>query len=394
MKKILILLSAGSGSRMQADRNKVFLPVAGLSVLARSLRAFAPVVDECVLVYRAEDLPLVEAELAALYPSFPVRLAPGGASRQESVRCGVSAAACNDEDILLIHDCARCLVSEPLIRRVLRAAEESGAAIPALPAVNTVKVGREGWVISTPDRSTLFEVQTPQCIRAGLLKQGLSLAARDGFAGTDDASLLEHAGIPVRLVEGERKNIKITSGEDLKIGEMYLNTAPAWRVGQGYDVHQLVENRRLVLCGVEIPYEKGLLGHSDADVALHALMDALLGAAALGDIGHLFPDTDDRYKGIDSLLLLKEVARVLAEKGWSLINADITIVAQRPKLAPYIPQMRKKVAEALSTDADRISVKATTTEHLGFEGRMEGISSQAVCLLSRVTDTSCSPAES
>ena len=217
-------------------------------------------------------------------------------------------------------------------------------------------------------------MQTPQGFRFGLLKEAFEKAMAEGFYGTDDASLVERLGHAVAIVPGEYTNIKITTPEDLTM-EM--------RIGTGYDVHKLVEERDLILGGVNIPYEKGLLGHSDADVLTHALMDALLGAAALGDIGKLFPDNDDSFKGISSIELLKRVKSALDDKGYSLGNADVTVICQKPKLAGYIDEMRKNIAQALDTDVDRISIKATTTEKLGFTGRGEGIAAEAVCILNR-----------
>ena len=229
-------------------------------------------------------------------------------------------------------------------------------------------------------------VQTPQGFRFGDLLAAEEKALQEGFTGTDDASLMERYGYPVFLTPGSRRNLKLTSPEDCMIAEAFLAdeespSFPALRIGQGYDVHRLVPDRKLILCGVEIPHTLGLLGHSDADVALHALMDAMLGAAALGDIGKHFPDTDPRYSGISSMLLLEHTVALLRDKGFRLANADITIVAQRPKLLPFIPAMRDNVARVCGLPRDRVSVKATTTEKLGFEGRMEGISAQAVCLL-------------
>ena len=261
-------------------------------------------------------------------------------------------------------------MSRDVIKAVAEKAGETGAAIAAVPPKDTIRHIEEG----TLDRSRLCCVQTPQGFRMELLKKAFEKAAADGFYGTDDASLVERLGHAVAIVPGEYSNIKITTPEDLTM-EM--------RIGTGYDVHKLVEERDLILGGVTIPYEKGLLGHSDADVLTHALMDALLGAAALGDIGKLFPDNDDSFKGISSIELLRRVKSVLDDKGYSLGNADVTVICQKPKLAGYIDEMRVNIAAALETDVDRISIKATTTEKLGFTGRGEGIAAEAVCILNR-----------
>ena len=385
MKTIGIMACGGSGSRMNAGMNKILLPLAGRTVLRRSLEAFEGLVDEMVLSVRPEDESPVrrEAELAEI--SFPVRLVSGGATRQESVLNGLKSVLWNPEDLVLVHDAARCLVEPDLIRRVIASCVSSGSGVPAVPAVSTFKLcDEEGRITRTLPRASLYEIQTPQGFAgADLLRASLEAMARR-LEVTDDASVMELAGAEVRIVPGSVRNIKLTTPEDYMAAEQLLNHGlPALRVGTGYDVHRLAEDRKLVLCGVEIPWERGLLGHSDADVALHALMDAMLGAAALGDIGKHFPDTDPQYAGISSLLLLKKTAELLQRSGYRPVNVDITVVAQQPKLLPYIPRMRRNVADALALPEDAVSVKATTTEKLGFEGRGEGISAQAVCLIQR-----------
>lgn len=232
-----------------------------------------------------------------------------------------------------------------------------------------------GRVLDTPDRGTLYAVQTPQCFRRALYTQALAaVTGEKARLVTDDCSLFELAGLPVRLTEGDYANYKITTKEDLQ-------KEKTMRIGHGYDVHRLVEDRKLIMGGVEIPYEKGLLGHSDADVLLHAVMDAVLGAAALGDIGQHFPDNDPAYKGADSLALTREVARIIAEHGYKVGNIDATILCQRPKLAPHIPAMRRNIADAFGLPVDAVSVKATTEEHLGFTGEGLGIAAHAVALI-------------
>ena len=230
-------------------------------------------------------------------------------------------------------------------------------------------------MVSTPERSTLFAVQTPQCFRTALYRQALdAVDTATAALVTDDCSLFELAGLPVTLTEGDYANLKITTPEDLQ-------KEKTMRIGHGYDVHRLVEGRKLILGGVEIPYEKGLLGHSDADVLLHAVMDAVLGAAALGDIGKHFPDTDPAYKGADSLALTREVAAILTRHGYKLGNIDATLLCQAPKLAPHIPAMRQNIADAFGVDISAVSVKATTEEHLGFTGEGLGIAAHAVALI-------------
>ncbi|MBR6164759.1 MAG: 2-C-methyl-D-erythritol 2,4-cyclodiphosphate synthase [Clostridia bacterium] len=384
MRTFAILAAGGSGSRMGLPYNKVLQPLQGRTILSRSICLFDGIVDRMILVCRPEDFSTVRHEVDLSPVSFPIQIVPGGMTRQASVLNGLKALDAAPDDVVLIHDAARCLTPKRLIAEAVYSCISDGPCVPGVPAVNTIKLCKPyPFVTSTLDRSALFEIQTPQVFPFGLLFSSYLQAESDGFQATDDASVVEHAGIPLRIIPGFRWNLKITEKEDLVIADAFLNhqSPSAFRIGMGYDVHQLAENRKLILCGVEIPFEKGLLGHSDADVAVHALMDALLGAAALGDIGHLFPDTSPEYEGISSMILLEKVTALLRQNGYVPVNTDLTIVAQRPKLAPFISEMRKNIAAALFCDASRISVKATTTENLGFEGRQEGISAQAVCLI-------------
>ena len=377
-----IILAGGSGSRMGAGKNKVLLSLGGEAVILRSARAFEGLVDGLVVVSRQEDMADVQALLADAQVSAAV--VPGGATRQDSVWNGLQALP-EDCDYVLIHDGARCLVDEGTIRRAMQSAEACRSGVAAIPVVDTIKIAGEDEVISaTVDRDILRAVQTPQAFEADLIRTAHRKAQEDRFQGTDDASLVEHLGLPVYMTLGSKHNIKLTTPEDIAMAEAILNqTAPLpdLRVGQGYDVHRLVEGRDLILCGVKVPHTLGLLGHSDADVALHALMDAMLGAAALGDIGRHFPDSDPQYKGISSMKLLEHVVNLLTQHHLRVANADVTIVAQKPKLLPHIPQMRENVAAALRLPVERVNVKATTTEKLGFEGEQLGISAQAMCLL-------------
>lgn len=306
--------------------------------------------------------------------NVPVTVVPGGSARQDSVWNALQylqKQGFEEDDLVLVQDGVRPFTEDQTIQDVLLRAEKAGAAIAALPAVSTIRHITEG----TLDRSKLYSVQTPQGFQFGLLIRAFEAAAKDHFSGTDEAGLVERIGVLPEIAEGTPSNIKITTPEDLQkmSGEI--------RIGTGFDVHRLVEDRKLILGGVEIPYEKGLLGHSDADVLVHALMDAMLGAAALGDIGKLFPDNDPAYAGADSMKLLARVCEVLKEHGWALGNADMTVICQRPKLAGYIQEMRQRIAEVCGVSADRISVKATTTEKLGFTGRGEGIAAEAVCTI-------------
>ena len=365
-----ILVAAGASRRMGFDKLGFHLPD-GRTVLETSLAAFGrhPAVTQIVLV-AGGNFDVCQALAARC--AKPTVVVHGGATRADSVRAGLAEA---EGKLVAIHDAARPFVSGEVITRTLEAAWEFGAAAPAVAVKDTIKIASRGVVLNTPDRNTLYAVQTPQCFwRERYLEALDRVQGETASAVTDDCSLFELAGFPVHLVEGEYANTKITTKEDLK-GETSM------RIGHGYDVHRLVEGRKLILGGVEIPYEKGLLGHSDADVLLHAISDALLGAAALGDIGKHFPDTDPRYKGADSLELLRQVGVMLREAGYTVGNIDSTILCQAPKLASHIPAMRQNIASALGIDAGAVSVKATTEEKLGFTGSGEGIAAHAVALI-------------
>ena len=386
-----MITAAGQGSRMGLELPKQFINIGprGETILESTVKIFddCPAVDE-ILITANRDYLARTGELCA--PFRKVRgIVEGGRERQDSVRAGLRRTS--DDGLILVHDAARPFVTEAVILRVLACAYESGAAVPVVPVRDTIRQSARQSAISawvacdraevdvsvseTLDRTRLFRVQTPQGFRTELLKQAYCEAYKAGFYGTDEAGLVERFAAPVRMVRGEEANKKITTREDLPAVQKDV------RIGHGYDVHRLTEERALILCGESIPHERGLLGHSDADVALHALMDAMLGAAALGDIGRIFPDSDDRYKGISSMKLLEKVCRLIDEKGFAVGNADITVIAQQPKLAPYIPRMRAHVARALGVEEDCVNVKATTTERLGFAGREEGIAAEAVCLL-------------
>ncbi len=367
-----ILVAAGASRRMGFD--KLSYPLAGGTVLETSVRAFDahPMIDELVVV-AGENMEPARAVCAAC--AKPARAVSGGATRMQSVCAGLAAASAA---YVAIHDAARPFVSPRVISAALEAAYETGAAAPAVPVKDTVKRARDGMVEETPPRGALFAVQTPQCFHAAAYRELLSRGVPEDV--TDDCSVFERAGLPVRLTPGDYANLKITTREDLPAPG---KEGDAMRVGHGYDVHRLAPGRALVLGGVTVPYEKGLLGHSDADVLTHAVMDALLGAAALGDIGALFPDTDPAYAGADSVGLLRQVRAVLAQNGWAAASLDATVLCQAPKLAPHIPAMRENLAAALGVPARDVSVKATTEEGLGFTGRGEGIAAHCVCLLRR-----------
>ena len=427
-------MAAGSGSRMGASVPKQFLKIGdgGLTILETSVGMFeaCEAVDE-ILVVSGESFLEQTKELAMGYSKVS-DVVCGGKLRQDSVRNGLAAVACgaagDEGTLVLVHDAARPFVTQDVIMSVIKTADETGAVVPVVPVKDTIRMkladdceetqkteagsdmksstGGDSTAMSrTLPRETLFSVQTPQGFDLELLRMAYDKAYADGFVGTDDAGIVEYAGHAVSMCQGDYANIKITTKVDLpradSIGssdmanenprtrrcsarnskEGAVNLECGFRIGHGYDVHQLVEGRKLILCGVDIPHELGLLGHSDADVALHALMDAMLGAAALGDIGKHFPDTDEKYRGISSMKLLQHVVELLRTEGFFLVNADITIIAQRPKIAGYIPKMRENIASVIGCDVSQINIKGTTTEKLGFAGREEGIASEAVCIL-------------
>jgi 2-C-methyl-D-erythritol 4-phosphate cytidylyltransferase/2-C-methyl-D-erythritol 2,4-cyclodiphosphate synthase len=395
----VIIPAAGSGSRMGLDMPKQFHDLAGLPILVRTVRAFHSVSDIETIVLpvppdsrnRVEDM----SDKFKLTPKGgKLLIVNGGSTRQDSVRAGLDALPPATE-VVLVHDGARPLVSTRIIEACLREAARCGAAIAAVPVSDTLKaVNAEKRIRKTVDRQGLWQAQTPQAARVALLKEAYAAAEKTGFVGTDEASLLEQIDCPVKVVAGSQKNIKITLPEDLLIAEAILMQngqsiitsppdVPALRVGHGYDAHRFTGGRPLVLGGVTVPHSEGLLGHSDADVLTHAFCDAILGALGGGDIGRHFPDSDQQYKNIRSINLLEQVMALTVEQNYSLTNGDITIVAQQPKLSPFLLEMKTNLARACRVDQDRINIKATTTEKMGFIGRGEGIGAHAVVLLEK-----------
>ncbi|MGN0619843.1 MAG: 2-C-methyl-D-erythritol 2,4-cyclodiphosphate synthase [Ruminiclostridium sp.] len=371
-----IILAGGSSTRM-GGKDKQLIEIEGVPVIVKSALIFERTaeVTEIIIAAKKEEKEHIESLCESFGITKLKAVTEGGATRAESAR--KAFALVENADIVAVHDGARPFATAGLAQKVILAAKEYGAAIPAIAVKDTIKETEAGFVKSTPDRSTLFCAQTPQAFKYEVYEKMIAGAEE----ATDDAALAEKAGYPVKIVEGEESNIKITTPQDLaKTGAERSNCM--LRIGHGYDVHRLTENRRLILGGIEIPYELGLLGHSDADVLVHAVMDALLGALALGDIGKHFPDTDNQYKDIDSMLLLEKVWALITEKGYRLVNLDVTIKAEKPKLAKYIPAMRQNIAAALGSQADNISIKATTEEGLGLAGA--GIGAHCVCLLERV----------
>ena len=378
-----VIVAAGNATRMQGI-DKMLTGLAGVPVVLRSARALAACeeIDSLVIVTR-EDLMQQIAALCADLKKLKA-VVPGGASRTESVLAGLNALP-PEAELAAIHDGARPLVTAQVVRAAVQTAAEYGAAAPAVPVHDTIKQAENGEVTATPDRSRLFAVQTPQVFDAAMLKNALHRALDADLSLTDDCSAAEAMGVTVHLTPGSEENLKITTPVDLALAEAILKRRKTMRIGHGYDVHRLTDGRKLILGGEEIPFERGLDGHSDADVLVHAVMDALLGAAALRDIGVLFPDNDPAYKGISSMLLLEKVMEHLRAEGYMVGNVDVTVLAQRPKLKNYIPSMRENLARTMDIDLGCVSIKATTEEGLGFTGSGEGIACHAVCLLESIS---------
>jgi 2-C-methyl-D-erythritol 4-phosphate cytidylyltransferase/2-C-methyl-D-erythritol 2,4-cyclodiphosphate synthase len=364
-----ILVAAGSGSRFGAAMPKQFLALAGKPVIRHAAEA---------LMAHAELLQPVgkpSAIEAALDGMQHLPVVPGGATRQDSVRAGLKALEGYAPDIVLVHDAARPLIPLGMVPELLSALQSASGAIPAIPVADTLKHVVDGLIVRTVPRESLYRAQTPQAFRY----QILLTAHRGKIAGaTDDASLLEALGERVAVVAGAEDNIKLTYPEDLARLERALAGRLIPRVGTGFDVHVLTTGRPLVLCGIPVPHEKGLAGHSDADVGIHALCDAIYGALADGDIGRHFPPSETAWKDTDSTLFLAHAAGRIAARGGRLANADVTLICERPKVAPHASAMSARLAAILSVSQSCVSVKATTTERLGFTGRGEGIAAQAV----------------
>ena len=387
-----IIAAAGRGTRLGAGEPKQLLEIDGVPMLQRAVDTFvrAASVHEIVVS--------VPSDLAHDPPSYlrnrskPLHVVPGGVRRQDSVANAferVSAAA----DIVVVHDAVRPFATEALIARTVAAAAESGAAIAALPASDTVKeaaagraAGQDPTVERTLPRERIFLAQTPQAFRREVLRDALALARDTGIDVTDEAALVERAGHAVRLVMGEPQNVKITTVEDLRAARGSVLSAAdrsLMRIGTGYDLHRLVDGRPFVLAGVTIPFDKGPFGHSDADVLCHAITDAVLGAAAVGDIGRHFPETDERWRDVAGLDLLARAVDLVRSHGFMVINVDAVVIAERPKLAAHIPAICSNLARTLDVADDAVSVKGKTNEGLGELGSGEAIAAHAVALLRR-----------
>ncbi len=378
----VLIVAGGRGVRAGGGVPKQYRALGGRTVLRRTVARFLghPGVARVQVAIHADDRALYDAAVGDLALAPPVI---GGASRQETVRLGLEALAADGaETVVLVHDAARPFVPAELIDRVIAASVADGAAVPALPVSDTLKrADGAGRVVGTESRDGLYGAQTPQGFRLAPLIAAHRAAAAQHLEATDDAAVMEAAGHPVTLVGGDAQNVKLTSAADFARAEAWLTAHRETRVGTGFDVHRFAPGDRVTLCGVAIPHDRGLAGHSDADVGLHALTDAVLGAVGAGDIGDHFPPSDPRWKGADSAAFLRHALDLAAERGGVPVHLDVTLIAQAPKIGPHRAAMRTRIAEIAGLAPERVSVKATTTEGLGFTGRGEGIAAQAAVTL-------------
>lgn len=372
---VALVVAAGRGSRMGGTTPKQWLDLAGRPVLRHSLETLAAhaSIDAVRAVIHPDDRALFEAAAAGLAVGNPI---VGGRTRQESVRLGLEAIVADAPDLVLIHDGARPFVDGQIIDRVISALHRHSGAIPAQPVHDTLKRAEAGLVTATVERAGLWRAQTPQGFRFPAI-----LAAHRAAAGeelTDDAAVAERAGLAVAVVAGAEENVKITTADDLRRAAERLMDLNETRVGTGFDVHHFVPGDHVMIGGVRVPHDRALAGHSDADVALHALTDAILGAIGGGDIGRHFPPSDPQWKGADSSRFLAHAAALAAKAGATIVHVDVTVICERPKVAPHAAAMVARIAQVLGIEPGRVSVKGTTTDGLGFTGRGEGIAAQAV----------------
>lgn len=394
MKTVAIIPAGGSGKRVGASIPKQYLLLHAVPVLVRTLRVFqkAETISDIIVVVPGDDVASIRRQVVEQYNLTKVAaVVAGGRERQDSVACGLRAvtAAC---DIVMVHDAVRPFVTEDMIIRVAAAAAGCGAASLGVLAKDTIKeTTGDGIVKATLPRCNLWQTQTPQAFSYDLLLRAYEAAEKDHYYGTDDASLVERIGAKVQMIAGSDENMKITTPGDVKMAESFLKAAAGKqdrpRTGLGYDSHRFAKDRKLMLGGVDIPFDQGLAGHSDADALLHAVCDALLGMAGAGDIGRHFPDTDPVFKDISSLVLLERVAAIVESRGVSIQNIDATVVLERPRLAPYAQAMAANIARVLKIPETAVNIKAKTNEGMGFMGRGEGIAVWAVaCGAERIAD--------
>jgi 2-C-methyl-D-erythritol 4-phosphate cytidylyltransferase/2-C-methyl-D-erythritol 2,4-cyclodiphosphate synthase len=379
-----IIAAAGEGRRLGAAVPKQLLDIGGRSILERSVAAFAvhDRVDD-VIVVLPPDLAESPERCMTAETSAAVRVVAGGPRRQDSVANAFDRVS-PGSDVVLVHDAARPFVSADVISRAIDAAVAHGAAIAAIPARDTIKrvegTGDDVVISETIPREAIYLAQTPQAFRRDVLSAAVAIG-RSGVEATDEAMLAEQAGHRVHVVEGDPANVKITTLTDLDAARRISAPSIGARIGTGYDLHRLVEGRLLLLGGVKVPYEKGAAGHSDADVVCHAVIDAVLGAACEGNVGQHYPDTDPQWKGASSIQMLRDSVRLIDRRGLKVANVDVTVILERPKIAPYIDAIRSQLASALEVPIDCVSVKGKTNEGVDAVGRGEAIAAHAVALL-------------
>ena len=379
-----LIVAAGRGSRAGDGPPKQYRLIGGRPIIARTMARFlaAPGIDSLCVVIRPEDRPLFEQATAALPCPKPLIVVDGGAERAESVRLGLEALAADPPGRVLIHDAARPFVSDAVIAAVLAALEDAPGACASIPIVDALRRAEDGACGALIPREDAWRAQTPQ----GFRFEAILAAHRDhpDPGCPDDAEIARRAGLRVAIVESDADNFKITRPGDFDRAERHVaatETAMETRCGTGFDVHRFGPGDHVILCGVRVPHDRGFVAHSDGDVALHALTDAVMGALALGDIGRWFPPSDPRWRGADSALFLREALAACAGRGFRPTALDVTLICERPKIGPQAEAMRARVAEIAGIDPARVSVKATTSEGLGFTGRSEGIAAQAMATM-------------
>ena len=371
-----IIVAAGTGQRAGAGGAKQWRTLRGKVIARWSLEALLASGASRVVVVTSPDDEAVARQAFEGLPRWS--LAPGGATRDRSVISGLDALRAGDQEIVLIHDAARPLLEARHVEALIEALDGADGALPALPVADTIKrVDSNTKAVITVDRSGLWRAQTPQAFRYGVVRSAYDAWPADE-SPTDDAAVVERAGGRIALTAGDARLMKLTYPEDFAMAEMMAGGTRSTRIGQGFDAHRFGEGDSVWLCGVEIPHTRALIGHSDADAGLHALTDALLGAIGEGDIGDHFPPTDPQWKGAPSSVFLKHAAGLIAARGGSVTNVDVTLICERPKIKPHREAMRARLASLLDIPLDRVSVKATTTEAMGFTGREEGLAAQAV----------------
>jgi 2-C-methyl-D-erythritol 4-phosphate cytidylyltransferase / 2-C-methyl-D-erythritol 2,4-cyclodiphosphate synthase len=374
-----IIVAAGRGHRVGGDIPKQYLDVGGMSILRRTIEVFIenPLIDYIQVIIHPDDLELYQNAIGDIELPDPVH---GGDTRQKSVLNGLEAISELMPEYVYIHDAARPFLHQDTLNKLIDEVEIHGAVIPAINVTDTIKYMTEDHINSTIDRNFLYRAQTPQAFRY----KAIFMAHRrqENKDLTDDSSIAEQSGLQVRIIEGSEDNFKITTAEDILKAQNMTNTLYTdVRTGYGVDVHAFEDGDHVILGGIKIPHDKKLKGHSDADAALHALTDALLGAIGMGDIGEHFPPSDDKWKGVSSDVFLRHAAKMIDDQDGVIANVDITIICEEPKIGPHRDLIRDNISEIIDLDIARVSVKATTTEKLGFTGNKEGIMAQAVATI-------------